>query len=261
MKMKSIALVATTALALSGAPAVAQQAIPQGGQGAGSPPGDSSSSGKGPTTAGPGNEPAAPAAATFVRDAALGAMAGVEIGRLATERAASAEVKHFAQRMVADHGRSSGELKTLAQHKDFTLPTELDAAHKQTRDRLATLSGAAFDRAYMDVMRTDHRKDVEAFRQQSRSGRDPDVKAFAAKSLPTLESHLQLAERTHAAVGTSGIRSDRDRPDRSDPTGTGRDGSRPGDRDPAAPQTGAPGSGTHDPRHQPGPVPGSGIGR
>jgi putative membrane protein len=143
-------------------------------------------------------------AQTFVREAAIGGMAEVELGQLAAGKAASDAVKQFAQRMVTDHSDANAELKTLAQSKGLTLPTELDAKHKQARDTLAALSGAAFDRAYMDQMRKDHHQAVSDFRQQSSSGSDPEVKGWAAKTLPTLQEHMQLADRTNAGAETTG---------------------------------------------------------
>jgi putative membrane protein len=140
----------------------------------------------------------------FVMEAARGGMAEVELGQLATQKAQSDQVKQFAQRMVQDHGKANDELKSLAQQKNITLPTELDAKHKATHDRLSKLSGAQFDRAYMQDMLQDHRKDVNDFRKESQSGKDPEVKAWAAKALPTLEEHLRIAQSTSGAVGTSG---------------------------------------------------------
>jgi len=142
----------------------------------------------------------------FVTKAAMGGMAEVEMGRLATEKAASDEVKKFGQRMVDDHGKANDELKTLAQNKQITVPTSLDPHHKALEDRLSKLSGAAFDRAYMQAMLVDHRKDVNEFRMESKSGKDADVKSWASKTLPTLEDHLKMAQSTNSAVGTSGTK-------------------------------------------------------
>jgi putative membrane protein len=144
---------------------------------------------------------------TFVMKAAMGGMAEVELGRLATEKAASDQVKQFGQRMVADHGKANDELKTLAQNKNITLPTAADPHAKAMHDKLAKLSGDAFDRAYMQAMLVDHRKDVNEFRMESKSGKDADVKGWAAKTLPTLEEHLKMAQTTNSAVGTSGTKS------------------------------------------------------
>jgi putative membrane protein len=142
--------------------------------------------------------------ATFAKKAAQGNMAEVALGKLAQQNAQSDDVKKFGQRMVDDHGKANTELKTLAQTKNVTLPTELDAKDKALRDRLMKLSGAAFDRAYMRAMVADHVKDVNEFRMESKSGKDAEVKAWAAKTLPTLEEHLKMARSANGAVGTSG---------------------------------------------------------
>jgi putative membrane protein len=141
---------------------------------------------------------------TFVVKAANGSMAEVALGKLAVEKAGSDEVKKFGQRMVDDHGKANDELKTLAQNKHITLPTEINPEEKALHDRLAKLSGASFDRAYIQAMLADHKKDVNEFRMEAKSGHDADVKGWAAKTLPTLEEHLKLAENTNRAVGTSG---------------------------------------------------------
>jgi len=140
----------------------------------------------------------------WVMKIAKGGMAEVELGKLAAEKASSDAVKQFGQRMVDDHSKANDELKTLAQNKKITLPTEIGPEEKALRDRLTKLSGPAFDQAYMKAMVNDHLKDVSEFRTESRSGKDPDVKAWAAKTLPTLEEHLKMARDANGTVGTSG---------------------------------------------------------
>jgi len=102
--------------------------------------------------------------------------------------------------MVTDHSKANDELKSWAQQKNVTLPTELDAKHKAKRDQLAKLSGEAFDKAYMRDMLADHQHDVAAFKRESTSAKDSDLKAWAGKTLPTLEEHLKLARDTNAKV-------------------------------------------------------------
>jgi putative membrane protein len=177
------------------------QQKPQSGQGTTTPPAGQTASGDRRDA---NSATKSMDAQTFVREAAIGGMAEVELGQLAAGKASSDAVKQFAQRMVTDHTKANAELKTLAQSKNLTVPTELDAKHKQTRDTLAALSGAAFDRAYMDQMRKDHHQTVSDFRQQSSSGSDPEVKGWAAKTLPTLQEHMQLADRTNAGADTTG---------------------------------------------------------
>jgi putative membrane protein len=136
----------------------------------------------------------------FVQKAAVGGMAEVELGKLAQQKGSNDQVKQFGTHMVEDHSKANSELKQIASSKGVTLPTDLDAAHKNKMAKMQKLSGAQFDRAYMAEMVADHKKDVADFRKQSTSGKDSDLKGFAAKTLPTLEDHLKMAQSTHAAV-------------------------------------------------------------
>jgi putative membrane protein len=142
----------------------------------------------------------------FVMKVAKGGMAEVELGKLAADKGSNDAVKKFGQRMVDDHGKANDELTTLAKSKNITLPTEIGPEEKALRDRLTKLSGQAFDQAYMKAMVNDHVKDIAEFRMESRSGKDPELKAWATKTLPTLEEHLKMARDANGAVGTSGIR-------------------------------------------------------
>ncbi len=136
----------------------------------------------------------------FMMKAAQGGMAEVKMGQLATQNAQSQAVKDFGQKMVDDHTKANDELKGLAGQKSVTLPTDLDAKDQATYDRLSKLNGAAFDKAYMRDMVMDHRKDIADFQHEANNGRDPDVKAWASKTLPTLQEHLRIAQDTDTKV-------------------------------------------------------------
>jgi putative membrane protein len=155
-----------------------------------------------PKTAGHAGDTAAVAAAdkAFATAAAIGGMAEVEMGRLAADKASNADVKQFGQRMVDDHGKAGDELKAWAAQNKVTLPAELDAKHKATRDRLAKLSGEAFDKAYMRDMVADHNQDVAEFQREAKTAKNADLKAWAAKTLPTLEEHQKMAKDINARV-------------------------------------------------------------
>jgi putative membrane protein len=141
---------------------------------------------------------------TFIKKAAEGGLAEVELGRLAAEKGHSDEVKKFGQRMVDDHSKANDQLKQLASSKGVNVPSDLDAKDKATKDRLSKLSGAQFDRAYMNDMVRDHSKDVAEFRHESKMAKDSDVKNFASQTLPTLEDHLKEA-RTIAPKESRGM--------------------------------------------------------
>jgi len=149
-----------------------------------------------------------PAAATtttalshFAREAASGGMSEVELGRLAVERATNSSVKAFGQRMVDDHSKANVELQQIASQAGIALPGQIDAKEKQTYAKLAALSGAAFDRAYIDDMVKDHKADIAAFEKASRASGDSPIKKFATDKLPTLREHLKMAEEAQASLG------------------------------------------------------------
>lgn len=188
--MRFVFTAAAVALAMAGGPAWAQQTGPAGQMGQGQQKATAKSSGS--------------ADHSFIMKAAQGGMAEVQLGKLAADKASSEQVKQFGQKMVDDHSKANDELKSIAQSKNITLPADLDSKDKALMNRLEKLSGAQFDRAYMQAMLKDHRTDVSEFRKEASSGKDAEVKAFASKTLPTLESHLQLAQDDSKAVGTSG---------------------------------------------------------
>jgi putative membrane protein len=143
----------------------------------------------------------------FMIEAAMGGMMEVEMGRWASQVGTSDAVKQFGRKMVEDHSRSNEELKQLAQAKGVTLPTALDQKHAQEVSKLARMKGADFDRYYSKKMLSDHQKDVAAFEKQSTKGADAEVKAFAAKTLPTLQEHLTLAKSLNGTE-TGGMKND-----------------------------------------------------
>lgn len=139
----------------------------------------------------------------FVNDAAIGGMAEVELGKLASTKAANAEVKKFGQMMVTDHTAANNELKALATKKGWTLPTEPDSSHRSTMDDLRGRTGADFDKEYVEAMVDDHEEDVKAFENKANNATDPDLKAFAQKTLPVLRKHLEAIKAIQAKMNNS----------------------------------------------------------
>jgi putative membrane protein len=142
----------------------------------------------------------------FMKNAAIGGMAEVELGKLAQQRAHSSDVKSFGDRMVRDHSRANDQLTNIAKDRGAQLPQQLDAEHLSMRDRLAKLQGEAFDRAYIKAMVADHDKDMKEFRRAAQTGQDRELKRFARETLTVVEQHDQLAhniERSMVAVGSS----------------------------------------------------------
>lgn len=132
----------------------------------------------------------------FMATAAADNLLETEVGRLAAQNGMSDGVKQFGQRLVDDHSKANEELRQLAAMKgNFTLPTQLDAKQTAAVNKLTKLSGAEFDREFVKMMVKDHQKAVSLFQKQSMTNvGDPDVKAFASKTLPTLQEHLRMAQ-------------------------------------------------------------------
>ncbi len=131
----------------------------------------------------------------FVMNAAMGGLAEVELGKVAASKGASDEVRQFGQRMVDDHSKANEELMRVASSKGMTPPSALDAKHQAEVQKLSALSGEKFDKEYVKMMLSDHKKDVGEFQKQASRGADPDIKAFASSTLPTLQEHLQMIQR------------------------------------------------------------------
>jgi len=141
---------------------------------------------------------------TFVNEAAEGGMMEVQLGKLAQEKAADDKVKQFGKRMEQDHSKANDELKKIASDKGIQLSTDLDKKHKTKIDKLTKLSGADFDKQYMNDMVSDHKEDIKKFQRVADKGKDADLKQFASQTLPTLKEHLQLAESTAQQVKSGG---------------------------------------------------------
>jgi putative membrane protein len=137
----------------------------------------------------------------FITEAAKGGIFEVEMGKVAADKASNEEVKRFAQRMVEDHSKANDELMQLANQKGVTVPKELDKEHREKVDRLSKVSGAQFDKAYMDEMVKDHKKDLSLFQKEAKDGKDPDVKSFASKTVPVLEEHFKMAQDLSKKTG------------------------------------------------------------
>lgn len=135
--------------------------------------------------------------AKFVVTAAADGMAEVNLGKVAEVKASSTRVKNFAAMMVADHSKAGNALADLAKSKNITLPTAPDTSAQEKAQKLAKKSGKDFDKDYVDAMVDGHKKAVKLFEDASQNLKDPDLKAFAIKTLPTLKMHLDSINAIH----------------------------------------------------------------
>jgi putative membrane protein len=139
---------------------------------------------------------------SFLENAAQGGHAEIEGSKLAQQKASSADVKSFASRMITDHTKVGEELTKLASSKGYTPPTEPSVMQKTELKALSALSGSKFDKMYSSrIGVAAHESTVKMFKEAADRAQDPDIKAFAAKHVPDLEQHLQMARDLNKKVG------------------------------------------------------------
>jgi putative membrane protein len=131
----------------------------------------------------------------FMTKAASGGMLEVELGKEVAARAVTPEAKKFAQQMVTDHTKANKELMALATKKNITLPTALGDDHQKVLKDVTEEKGVKMDQEYLREMLKDHEEDVKEFTDASIKASDPDIKAFATKTLPVLKMHLDMVTK------------------------------------------------------------------
>jgi putative membrane protein len=128
---------------------------------------------------------------TFMMSAAQAGMVEVKLGELAAKKATQEDIKQFGATMVTDHSKANKELQAIAATNGVTLPSQLDALHKSKVDKMSKLSGEQFDKAYVAEMVKDHEKVTAEFEKASKTAQNPELKSFAATTLPVLKTHLK----------------------------------------------------------------------
>ncbi len=101
----------------------------------------------------------------------------------------------MANKMIADHSKSTADLKRIAAKKGITLPTDMNAEHKAMAPAMKELSGKNFERKYMAQMLADHQKTANTLMVHEEITQDADIKAFISKTLPVVQRHLGMAQQ------------------------------------------------------------------
>ena len=138
--------------------------------------------------------------AEFATAAADGGMLEVELGKMAVEKGASPTIKKLGAMMVKDHGKANEELKAAAAAKNITLPSLMSEKCQKKVTDLSEKKGADFDKAYADLMVSDHKDDIDEFKKEAEKGMDKDLSAWAKGKVPTLQHHLEMAENAKKIV-------------------------------------------------------------
>jgi putative membrane protein len=141
-----------------------------------------------------------PSDAEFATKAAVGGMAEVELAKLALTKTTNAQIKDFANMMVSDHGKANEELMAIAKMKNITLPGMLDEDHQKKMNELNQKSGVDFDKAYVNTMVDGHKSTLSLMQDEAKDGKDADLKSFAGKTAPIVQSHLDMINKIHDSL-------------------------------------------------------------
>ena len=141
--------------------------------------------------------------AEFAKLAAAGGTAEVNFGQTAMHKAQSSLVKQFGTQMDQDHSPANLQLMNLCNQQHIDAPAAMDPAHQALLVQLNAMSGPNFDRAYMQSQLQDHQTQIALFQQEAAQGQDPQLKAFAAQTLPILQRHYKMAQEVAQSVGAA----------------------------------------------------------
>jgi putative membrane protein len=145
--------------------------------------------------------------ADFIEEQLVDGNAEVELGRLAQEKGTNPQVREFGEMMVQDHTQAGSELKQIASKHNIDMPPPADRdEHNALQERLRKATGAEFDREYINAMVDEHEKAVSDVEDKAEGSDNPEVKQWAAKTLPTLKQHLERAKQLQETLEKSGTR-------------------------------------------------------
>jgi putative membrane protein len=138
----------------------------------------------------------------FAVNTANAGMTEIQAGQLAEQQGMSKDVKQYGAMMVKDHTAAADKLKAIAASKNITLPAAISPEMQKNIDGLQKETGSKFDKDYMSMMVSDHKKVISAFEDESKNGSDADIRAFADSTLHTLQKHLDKAEQCEKMMKT-----------------------------------------------------------
>ena len=131
----------------------------------------------------------------FAKTLAAGGAAEITFSKLAQTKVQAGKLNDFAAMMITDHTKAGDTLKAIAQKENITLPDSMDADHQSKYADISKMSGTAFNEAYIKLMVADHKGAVGLLQNESQNGKDSTLKAFATKILPTVQGHLDAANK------------------------------------------------------------------
>lgn len=137
----------------------------------------------------------------FLTKASQGNYDEIELGKLAEQKATDPSVKAFGRRMVTDHTRLTTQMKPFAQQWGITPPASMDSEAQSEYDKLKGMSGAEFDKEYINFMASDHAKDLNEFTQEANETKDTKFKSAVEHGKTVISEHKNMADSIQKKVG------------------------------------------------------------
>ena len=133
--------------------------------------------------------------AEFMKTIAHSDQNKIQQSKMALAKGVTGAAKEMANKVIADHAKSTADLKIIADKKGVTLPTDMDAEHKAMKPAMEKLTGKAFEDKYMAQMVVDHQKTANTMAAHEKMTQDADLKGFITRTLPIVEQHLQMGHK------------------------------------------------------------------
>ncbi|HEU5053596.1 MAG TPA: DUF4142 domain-containing protein [Hanamia sp.] len=133
-------------------------------------------------------------AINFVQEAATGGMMEVQLGNIAQKNSNNKDIKDYGKMLADDHSSANDKLKDIASKKNITVPNSVTSDQQDKIDKLSKETGTTFDKDFISMAVDDHQNDIDKFKKAEDNIQDADLKDFIAKTLPTLQKHLDKAK-------------------------------------------------------------------
>ena len=133
---------------------------------------------------------------SFIALSLHGDLAAIQEAQIARTNASSPAVRSFAEHMIQDHSLNDQELAAMLKAAGIPLiPTSLSPAEVQQETNLRGLSGADFDRAYIQAQIANSRHLQDVMQGEVQAGNDSNLKNFAQRSLTITQDHIRAAQQ------------------------------------------------------------------
>ncbi len=137
----------------------------------------------------------------FVTKATESGLAEVELAKVAKQKASSAEVREYADKLQSDHKKATDKLLNLVKGSGIDVPKRLSESHRMLIDRMSKIGDDRFEREFMTTQIKEHESDIKLYRSEAEHGGNDELKKLAAETADLLQKHVEMARTIHNRLG------------------------------------------------------------